>query len=141
MYRSQCTDRNVPIAMYRSQCTDRNVPIAMCRSQCADRNVPIAMCRSQCGNRNVPIAMCRSQCADHNVPIAMCRPQWYYCTPGNFSDVETLANLAINSFSLKLQVANLVLHCSPSTSIKVCTMESAKLAKIKRRNRLIFGKR
>ena len=48
--------------------------------------------------------------------------------------------LAINSFSLKLQVANLVLHCSPSTSIKVCTMENAKLAKIKRRNRLIFGK-
>ena len=35
-----------------------------------------------------------------------------YCIPGNFSDVETLANLAINSFSLKLQVANLVLHCN-----------------------------
>ena len=64
-----------------------------------------------------------------------------YCIPGNFSDVETLANLAINSFSLKLQVANLVLHCSPSTSTKVCTMENAKLAKIKRRNRLIYGKR
>ena len=58
-----------------------------------------------------------------------------------FSDVETQANLAINSLSLKLQVANLVLHCSPSTSIKVCTMENAKLAKIKCRNRLIFGKR
>ena len=27
------------------------------------------------------------------------------------------------------------------TSIKVCTMENAKLAKIKSRNRLIFGKR
>ena len=53
-----------------------------------------------------------------------------YCIPGNFSDVETLTNLAINSFSLKLQVANLVLHCSPSTSIKVCTMENAKLAQI-----------
>ena len=41
-----------------------------------------------------------------------------YCihVPGNFSDVEILANLAINSFSLKLQVANLVLHCSPCTS-------------------------
>ena len=36
--------------------------------------------------------------------------------PGNFSDVETLANLAINSFSLKLQVANLVLHSNTSTS-------------------------
>ena len=63
-----------------------------------------------------------------------------YCIPGNFSDVEILANLAINSFSLKLQVANLVLHCSPSTSIKVCTMENEKLAKIKSRNRLIFWK-
>ena len=31
-----------------------------------------------------------------------------YCRMGNFSDVKTLANLAINSFSLKLQVANLV---------------------------------
>ena len=41
-----------------------------------------------------------------------------YCIPGNFSDVETLANLAINSFSLKLQVANLVLHCSTSTSTR-----------------------
>ena len=30
---------------------------------------------------------------------------------GNFSDVKTLENLAINSFSLKLQVANLV-DCS-----------------------------
>ena len=62
--------------------------------------------------------------------------------PGNFSDVETLANLAINSFSLKLQVANLVLHCN-TTSIKVCTVKNAKLAKIKRRNLLIilFGKR
>ena len=56
-----------------------------------------------------------------------------YCIPGNFSDVETLANLAINSFSLKLQVANLVLHCNTSTSIKVYTMENAKIAKIKRR--------
>ena len=27
----------------------------------------------------------------------------------NFSDVRTLANLAVNSFLLKLQVANLVL--------------------------------
>ena len=64
-----------------------------------------------------------------------------YCIPGNFSDVETLANLAINSVSLKLQVANLVLHCNTSTSIKVCTMKNAKLAKIKCRNLLIFGKR
>ena len=53
-----------------------------------------------------------------------------YCMPGNFSDVETLANLATNSFSLKLQVANLVLHCNTSTSIKVCTTKNAKLAKI-----------
>ena len=53
-----------------------------------------------------------------------------YCMPGDFSDVETLANLAINSFSLTLQVANLALHCSTSTSIKVCTMKNAKLAKI-----------
>ena len=65
----------------------------------------------------------------------------FYCIPGNFSDVETLANLAINSFLLKLQVANLVLHCNTSTSIKVCTMKNAKLAKIKRRNLLVFGKR
>ena len=65
----------------------------------------------------------------------------FYCLPGDFSDVETLANLAINSFSLKLQVANLVLRCSPSTSIKICAMENAKLTKIKRRDRLMFGKR
>ena len=53
-----------------------------------------------------------------------------YCIPGNFSDVKTLANLAIHSFSLKLQVANLVLHCNTSTSIKLCTMKNAKIAKI-----------
>ena len=63
-----------------------------------------------------------------------------YCIPGNFSDVETLANLVINSFSLKLQVANLALHCNTSTST-VCTLKKPKLAIIKRRNRLIFGKR
>ena len=40
-----------------------------------------------------------------------------YCIPGNFSDVKTLANLVINSFSLELQVANLVLCCS--TVVKV----------------------
>ena len=57
--------------------------------------------------------------------------------PGNFSDVKTLANVA---FSLKLQVANLVLHCNASTRIKVCTLKNEKLAKTKRRNRLIFGK-
>ena len=34
-----------------------------------------------------------------------------YCIPGNFSDVKTLVNLGINSFSLRLQVANLVLRC------------------------------
>ena len=65
----------------------------------------------------------------------------HYCIPGNFSDIETLANLAINLFLLKLQVANLVLNCSPSTIIEVCPMTNAKLAKIKHRNRLIFGKR
>ena len=66
---------------------------------------------------------------------------WEYCIPGNFSDVQALANLAINSFLLKLQVANLVLHCNAGASIKVCTMKNAKLAKIKCRNLLIFGKR
>ena len=61
-----------------------------------------------------------------------------YCVPGNFSDVETLANLAINSFSLKLQVVNLVLHCNTSTvcigykvtgckNIAVITMEFQKI--------------
>ena len=49
-----------------------------------------------------------------------------YCIAGNFSDVETLANLTINSFLLKLQVANLVLHCNTGTSIKVCTTKNAK---------------
>ena len=62
-----------------------------------------------------------------------------YCIPGNFSDVETLANLAINSFSLKLQVTNLVLHCNTSSTLH--NEKNEKLAKIKRRNPLIFGKR
>ena len=52
-----------------------------------------------------------------------------YCILGSFSDVRTLANLAINSFSLKLQVTNIVLHCSTSTSIKVCTMKNEKSLK------------
>ena len=56
--------------------------------------------------------------------------QWVdYCIPGNFSDVKTLANLAINSLSLKLQVDNLVLHCSTSASSKICTMKNAKSLK------------
>ena len=33
-----------------------------------------------------------------------------YCRTGNFSDVKTLANLAIYSFSLKFQVANPLRH-------------------------------
>ena len=33
-----------------------------------------------------------------------------YCRTGNFSDVKTLANLAIDSFSLKFQVANPLRH-------------------------------
>ena len=52
---------------------------------------------------------------------------------GNFSVVKTLATLAINSFLqnlLNLQVANLVLHCSISTSIELCTMKNEKTAKI-----------
>ena len=45
-----------------------------------------------------------------------------YCTPGNSSDVETLANLAINSCWLELQVANLLLY---SSSIKVCNRQKS----------------
>ena len=33
-----------------------------------------------------------------------------YCRTGNFSDVKPLANLAIDSFSLKFQVANALRH-------------------------------
>ena len=36
--------------------------------------------------------------------------EWVYCRMGNYSDVKTLANLAIDSFSLKFQVANLLRH-------------------------------
>ena len=42
-----------------------------------------------------------------------------YCTLGNFSDVETQANLAINSFSLKLQVVSLVLHVQSAVHVLV----------------------
>ena len=61
--------------------------------------------------------------------IRMHSSQVCYCIPGNFSDVKTLANLVINSFSLKSQVAYQVLHCSTSTSIKVCTMKNEKSLK------------
>ena len=36
---------------------------------------------------------------------------------GKFSDIKTLANLAIYSFSLKFQVANLVQHCNTTVQV------------------------
>ena len=50
-----------------------------------------------------------------------------HCIAGNFSGVKTLANLAISSFSPKLQVTSLVLHCSTVVQYHIiCTMKNAK---------------
>ena len=60
-----------------------------------------------------------------------------YCRMGNLGDVRTLANLATNSFSRKLQVANLVLaDCSTYMLVLVSKFVQLKIkrkiAKIKR---------